>query len=513
MSMPRRLLGSLSGAALSAALVAAALLLPTPAATADPNPRPNPVLDRVDNIFAGEIGPAEAGLDASLALRDVFVARPTLADTDQWRAGLLLARPTDRAKDPYGDGYRARSTRICRGRVCVHYVRTTRDAPPTEAWPRTTLRVMHRVWRTEVGRLGFRAPPSDGRHGGDDRFDVYLKELGSLGLYGYCAPEYRVPGERHVASGYCVLDDDFARSQYHANPKVSLRVTAAHEFFHAIQFGYDFREDPWLLESTATWMEELVADGADDNRRYLPYGQVVRPGTSLDIFDPGGYHQYGNWAFWQYLGERLGNDVVREVWRQAGAYDGAPDRFSVAALRRALERHGGLPATFAAYAAATTDPERAFDEGAAWPSAKRPQAGRLGPANRRARTSVRINHLASRTLAFRPTRGLRGQRWRLELTVNAPPRKTGPAAYVQVLRRDGTVRSRAITLNADGFGRERARFDARVVRRVSITLANGSTRYRCGTGDQTFACAGRPVDQQLRFEVGARVTDRRSSSR
>ena len=134
--------------------------------------------------------------------------------------------------------------------------------------------------------MGFRPPPRDGRHGGDGRFDVYLKELGSQGLYGYCAPEYRVPGLRQVASGYCVLDDDFARKQYGANPMVSLRVTAAHEFFHAIQFGYDFREDPWLLESTATWMEERVADGADDNRRYLPYGQVARPGSSLDLFDP-----------------------------------------------------------------------------------------------------------------------------------------------------------------------------------------------------------------------------------
>jgi hypothetical protein len=29
-------------------------------------------------------------------------------------------------------------------------------------------------------------------------------------------------------------------------------VTAAHEFFHAIQYGYDVSEDPWLMESTAT---------------------------------------------------------------------------------------------------------------------------------------------------------------------------------------------------------------------------------------------------------------------
>jgi hypothetical protein len=502
MSMPRRLLGCLA----AAGLATVALLAAPTSAVADPRPRPPvPVLDRADAALAGRPGPAAYRLDASIALRDVFVARPTLADSDKWRASRILARPSNRSADPYGDGYGTKSTRVCRGQVCVHYVRTTRDAPPNRAWARSTLRVMHRVWREEVDRLGFRPPPSDGRHGGDGRFDVYLKELGSQGLYGYCAPEYRLPGQRHVASGYCVLDDDFARSQYGTSPKVSLRVTAAHEFFHAIQFGYDFREDPWLLESTATWMEELVADGADDNRRYLPYGQVVRPGSSLDVFDSSGFNQYGNWAFWEYLRSRFGTGVVRAVWRQAGAYDGAPDRYSVAALRRVLARHGGLAATFAEYAAAATAPGRSFDEGASWPAAKPLAGGRLGLANRRAGTSVRIDHLASHSLAVRPARALKGPRWRLEVTVNAPRRKTGPAAYLRVLHRDGTVRGRPIALDAEGFGRQLARFDAREVRRVTITLANASTRYRCNQGDPRFACEGQPRDQRLRFEVSARV--------
>ena len=497
--MPRRLLGS----AVVAATVAAAMLLPTTTASAEPRPRPNAVLDRADSIFEGSRDPAPYRLDASMALRDVFVARPTMDDTDKGRATRMLARPSDRGHDPYGDGYRVRSTRTCSGPVCVHYVRSTRDAPPDDAWAQKTLRVMNRVWRAEVRRMGFRPPPRDGRHGGDGRFDVYLKELGSQGLYGYCAPEYRVGGMAHVASGYCVLDDDFARKQYGVDPMVSLRVTAAHEFFHAIQFGYDFREDPWLLESTAAWMEEQVADGADDNRRYLPYGQVARPGTSLDRFDPSGFNQYGNWVFWEYLGERFGADVVKAVWRQAGAYDGAPDRYSVAALRRTLAQRGGLPATFAAYAAALTMPARSFAEGAAWPAA-RTGSGRLGVRDRHAHTALRINHLASRSIAIRPARTLRGG-WRLQVTVNAPARKTGPAAYLQVVGRKGAVHARPIALNADGFGRVRMSFDTDRVRRVVVTLANASTRYRCRDGGPTYACEGTPRDQGLVFEVGARV--------
>ena len=95
-------------------------------------------------------------------------------------------------------------------------------------------------------------------------------------------------GHKWLASGYCVLDNDFAEAQYGAPPMHSLRVTAAHEFFHAVQFAYDYGEDPWLMEATATWMEERVADDVNDNRQYLPYGQVGAPGRAARPVQPAG---------------------------------------------------------------------------------------------------------------------------------------------------------------------------------------------------------------------------------
>ena len=151
-------------------------------------------------------------------------------------------------------------------------------------------------------------------------------------------------GERFAASSYCVLDDDFSRRQFGARPIDSLRVTAAHEFFHALQFGYDFREDPWLLESTATWIEESFADPVDDNRRYLRFGTVRRPGVPLDDFSNDRYAQYGDWAWWEFLTDRYGEGVVRAVWRRADTVRDAPDLFSVAALGAVLDRTAGSPA-------------------------------------------------------------------------------------------------------------------------------------------------------------------------
>ena len=49
-----------------------------------------------------------------------------------------------------------------------------------------------------------------------------------------------------------------------------MRLTAAHEFNHAIQYGYDGGEpDGWLWESTATWMETLVYQDIQEGEFFL----------------------------------------------------------------------------------------------------------------------------------------------------------------------------------------------------------------------------------------------------
>ena len=439
---------------------------------------------------------------STLAMRDLFVARPRLGMIESLVAGALLARPTDGDLDPGGDGYRGASRKRCGQRICVHYAVRGADAPPSRRWVRRTLRVLGNVWDHEVGDLRFRPPPGDRRRGGDSRFDVYLAELGSRSLFGYCTPERRVRGERFAASSYCVLDDDFARRQFGARPIDSLRVTAAHEFFHAIQFGYDFREDPWLIESTATWIEETFADRVDDNRRYLRYGTVRRPSVPLDDFSSDRYAHYGTWAWWEYLAERHGDRLVRAVWRQADTVADAPDRSSVAALRTVLGRHEGLPRALTSYAVANLAPSHTYPEGSRWPAARLGRVLPLGATRRTASQRVRIDHLAARHVAFVPARDLRGHRWRLRLTLDVPRRRS--AARVVVVREDGRRDLHAVRLDRRGDGALTVGFDPRGVSQVVVTLVNTSSRYRCGRGT-TFACAGEPRDDDARFAVAGRL--------
>ena len=340
---------------------------------------------------------------ATLALRDLWAALPSLAGAERRRAEALLARPTDGAADPYGFGYTVGARSKCAKNVCLHWVPTTIDAPPSKSWVKYNLKQMQKVWRVETGRLGYRKPLKDGHRGGNKKFDVYLKDVGSVGLYGYCAAETRI--QRFLASGYCVLDNDFSTAQFPSSPKKSLKVTAAHEFFHAVQYAYDAEDDRWLLEATATWMEERVADGANDNRQYLPYGQVKDPYSPLDTYGGGALNQYGNWAFFEFLSKKYGTGIVRQIWSKMAADKKSPDLYSTQAVVRVLKSKGGFVKNYAEFAAGNTVPGRTYPEGGRWPSATLALDATLTTTARS--TGILggpLNHLTSSSYVLRPDR-------------------------------------------------------------------------------------------------------------
>jgi Family of unknown function (DUF6055) len=456
-------------------------------------------LERATNALAGDAPHTDDS--PTLALRDLFVALPRLDTSERKQAHGLLARPTDRGQDPYGDGYTAPSKRRCGPKVCVHWVNRTKDAPPNRRWVSRSLRMMQHVWAEEVDRLGYRRPVGDRGRGGNGKLDVYLKNVGSEGYYGYCVPERRKPGHRWVASGYCVLDNDFARKQFDAKPGRSLRITAAHEFFHAVQFAYDYAEDGWLMESSAVWVEERVADGVDDNRQYLRFGQVRRPARSLDLFDREGFSQYGNWVFLEYLSQRFGTSFVRRVWENAA---GPARNYSVRAVKRALPDGVGFADVFRAYAAANNTPGRTYSEGASWPAPKIAHTHTLGRDDARPRGRLRVDHLAARTVQLRPG-GLRAHGWRLRIRVDGPDRSASPVATLRVFKRTGQVKPKPIDLDGEGTGVREIAFSGRDVRRVTLTLGNASTRFDCWRQELTYSCQGRPRDDDRGFSYRARL--------
>jgi hypothetical protein len=436
---------------------------------------------------------------AMLRLRLTMTA---LGPSDRRRAAAILARPTDNP-DPYGEGYSVPAKRRCRGHICLHWVPTTRDAPPGSGWVDKMLRMMNAVWDYEVKKLGYRAPVSDGSRGGGGtgRFDVYLKELYHQGLYGETVAERPSPDNLRRYSAYLLLDNDFKRSQYGADPMQVARVTAAHEFFHAIQYGYDVREDPWLMESTATWMEDQFDDSSNDNRQYLPWSQLHEPGTPLDTFSDSSFEQYGNWVFFEYLSEHYGRGIVRKVWTHAAAFGKGGHEFSAEAIRSSLRDHGGMTKVFGTYANGNVVPAHTYAEGKAYPAAPATASVSLTQGAPSQTWTYPVRHLAAVDLRAEPGDDL-GARWRLRLVVNAPDRDTSPAVVALVQRSDGRLSRVRMHLSRHGHGVTTLPFGGGGVSRVTVTLVNASTRYHCHDGGP-FSCHGTSRDAHPSFTVRA----------
>ncbi len=445
--------------------------------------------------------PVQSNEHASEVLRELFESLPDLEGDERVLAERILARPSDGADDPRGYGYTTRSVKSCKAKVCVHWVRSTADAPPSDGWAKKSLAVLKQVYNYEVGKLGYRPPVTDGRHGGNSKFDVYLKEL-PTGLYGFCAPEYYKPGSKKVASGYCVIDNDFSREEFDGTPLANLKVTLAHEFFHAVQFAYDINDDPWIYESTATWMEERFADKVNDNRQYLDNGQVRLSHIPLDTFAEAGIH-YGNWVWWEYLSSRFGNSIVRQVWERLDANKGKANLYSTDGMRAALKSRGGFSTVFSAYAAANVAPAKFYAEGDRWPAALLSGGEVLSKSDRRARFRASVDHMASRNYVVKPDASLRGA-WRLRIKIDGPSRSSSPTAYVVVRKKGGKVERHPITLTRKGLGRTIVGFSTQRIESVVVSVANTSARFKCRRGTD-YSCRGLPLNDDSRFKIATSV--------
>ncbi len=221
------------------------------------------------------------------------------------------------------------------GHFKIHYVRdgdsavyqpnVDNDFDGHPDWVNTCGEVLEHVWDTELEVLMYEVPPSDSLNpgtaddGGDGRYDIYLLDLAGQYL-GYTQSEYLVSSTS--VTSHIVLDNDYIGyvGLIPHTPLEWLQVTAAHEFFHAIQMGYDGREyesepfRPYWMEMSAVWMEDMVYDDVNDYLGYLRHF-FNEPWLSLKTFSsPTDQHAYGSCVWPMYLQERFDTTIIRDIW-------------------------------------------------------------------------------------------------------------------------------------------------------------------------------------------------------
>lgn len=390
-----------------------------------------------------------AGRELTGALRAVAVRMRALGPAARDEAKGLLARPTDNMDSAPGGPYTTQQVQsdCSSANFCVHWVETTEDAPSlTDAAPANSrpdyidliITTFETTRAVENGTLGWSLPEPDASLGGDGKTDVYVKDVGKLGAYGYSAMDPGQSGPRRYA--YLVVDDDYAAEEFPAyggDSAPPLQATAAHEYNHVLQFGYDFNADGWMFESTATWAEEKVFSAVNDFHHYMKSWAALST-TPITTFDNSKVYGSAIWNHW--LDGRFGAAVVRRAWEVSAA----ASSFAPGAYDRAIREAGGggFADEFIDFAASTAEwdaPNSGIYEGAAFPSDMErvdslPIGGERGP--------ISLNHTGYALLDVAASRAPA-----LELTGSLPP---GTVGAVGLIGFDGNISKAVAKLPASG---------------------------------------------------------------
>jgi len=200
---------------------------------------------------------------------------------------------------------------------------------------------------TLLGHFGYPVPPPDTIFNfvadTNGLYDVYMPNLNGL-FFGATfpetlAPDYFIQGQPFSSyTSYIHIDNDYIEpgysnqfNNYLARPLDAVRVTAAHEYFHAIHFGIDRFEaggNPprnYWYEMSAVSMEELIYDGINDYYAYLyntfnptPFREPHRSLQTFSFAGPDADFPYAYGVFVMFLNDEFGPTLMRGIWRGCG---------------------------------------------------------------------------------------------------------------------------------------------------------------------------------------------------
>jgi hypothetical protein len=161
------------------------------------------------------------------------------------------------------------------------------------------------AYKFEINYLGYPPPPTDDTAGGDNKYDIYLENLGQY----YGDTQF----EGNSGPSYMEVNNNF--TGFPTIGIYAVRVTVAHEFHHGIQVGnYIYRDaDAWFHELTSTSMEHFVYPSIPDYVNYMQH-YFLNPQRSIASNDVSGGDGY-DIAIWNiYLQKKFDYDIIKMQW-------------------------------------------------------------------------------------------------------------------------------------------------------------------------------------------------------
>jgi len=201
----------------------------------------------------------------------------------------------------------------------IHYATTGSDTP-TPAFPETVASWVAKVSASfesalsSYQGLGYQSPPAAPYH-------VYLRSLAAQQKYGQTTATTAAPhaGFPNAYGSYIEIDKDFTAAIYtNFTPLQNLQITSAHEFHHAVQFGYSVFFDVWYAEATSTYYEAILYPGVPQNYGYVPAwfsNSTKRIDLAVDANAITTGAGYGRWIFNRYLAEQHTPGILLTFWQ------------------------------------------------------------------------------------------------------------------------------------------------------------------------------------------------------
>lgn len=237
------------------------------------------------------------------------------------------------------------SVRSARGYFMLHFDRTGPHAVPAidaagdgiPDYIDSAAVIFDNVWNILINQMQYPSPINpDGKP--LIPYPVYFRDLNFL--YGYTESDQEILVSKVFFrySAYTVMENDYAEALFNTQDLQALKVTAAHEFFHAIHLAYGIRwkdeepEDMYLMEMSSTWIEDVIYEDINRYLEYLPF--LFRNFSNLPLTTGDYLAPYGNSLFLHMLEKKFGAGIVRQIWDEIPHFPGT------VALALALARQG-----------------------------------------------------------------------------------------------------------------------------------------------------------------------------
>jgi hypothetical protein len=265
------------------------------------------------------------------------------------------------------------------GKFILHFNRSGSDAVPDDDLQQNGLPdfidsaavILDYVWFMEVDILQYQ-PPLDRNANPVQTYHVYFRDLSSQLGVTHSLEEIPGPEGYYRYTSYIVLDNDYQNSNFSTKGLDGLRITAAHEFNHAIQLStrvwWQNGEaiDIFLMEMTSSWLEDVLYDEINDYYSDLPYFFSRYSNTSFTNVEY--LYPYGNCLFLHILEKQFGVGIGRDIWERVKQKPG------LEAIKDALtEQNTSFPKQLHQYSiwlyhtGDRADPENFFPEGYLYP--------------------------------------------------------------------------------------------------------------------------------------------------